>query len=467
MQHVLVLKGPTQEEAKRQLAEGERFCDLVEFRMDVLNEPLPTQKPVLLKSIHPLHDARFQPAWLDIDSATKTETLKKLALLAPNTKRLLSYHNFEETPKDLEKLFASIKTPFADGYKIACQATTSLDVLRLLEFAYRLQKRGEKITVVPMGEKGVPGRLVAGQMGSQFTYFAPQKEDRTAPGQLTLTQLFTYGLHKKKKQTTLFGLIGDPVDKSISHLTHNNLSKQVLYTKWCVSKEELFSFLEIAKRLPFQGWSVTAPHKQAVASLVKTREALVASNTLVKRGEDYEGYNTDGEGIAYLLRKTVQKENVAILGGGGAACGIGQALEKKGASVTYFTRKGTLRQNDKKSLQTTKQLANASFEGFTTVIQATSAPLSVPLSQGCHAIEINTFPKESPFLLEAKKRGCTYQFGFELFVEQAHQQFLLWNIPHTKEELYRLASCALAIDAEGSSIEQEVFMNKFLKNIKN
>jgi len=43
------------------------------------------------------------------------------------------------------------------------------------------------------------------------------------------------------------------------------------------------------------------------------------------------------------------------------------------------------------------------------------------------AMDIKTVPKETEFLKEAKERGCACVYGYEMFLNQAAGQFMIWG----------------------------------------
>src|SRR5437870_13517814 len=82
------------------------------------------------------------------------------------TKRIISYHNFQETPEDLNHLHARLSALNADVVKIATMAHSPHDNLRLMRLM--------RATRVPplafcMGEYVQPSRSIAGRCGAPVT----------------------------------------------------------------------------------------------------------------------------------------------------------------------------------------------------------------------------------------------------------------------------------------------------------
>lgn len=136
-----------------------------------------------------------------------------------------------------------------------------------------------------------------------------------------------------KGTTKLCGLVGNPVEHSISPLIHNNLSKlkdiDMVYTTFRVEDEDVDSAIKGAYSLGIVGLNVTVPHKQRVMeSLVAIdplAKAIGAVNTLVRDEKGFKGYNTDILGLERELMDeglSIKNKTCIILGAGGAARAI-------------------------------------------------------------------------------------------------------------------------------------------------
>ena len=102
-------------------------------------------------------------------------------------------------------------------------------------------------------------------------------------------------------KTRLLGLLGDPVQHTMSPLIHNTLSDILeineVYVPFHTHKEGLADAVKGAFELNILGMNATVPHKSEImASLVDIDEgaaAIGAINTLVRTANGYKGYNTD------------------------------------------------------------------------------------------------------------------------------------------------------------------------------
>ena len=131
-------------------------------------------------------------------------------------------------------------------------------------------------------------------------------------------------------KTRLLGLLGDPVEHTMSPLIHNSLSDILgineVYVPFHTQREGLASAVKGAYELNILGMNATVPHKNEVMdSLVDIDDgakAIGAVNTLVRVEGGYKGYNTDMLGLSRELDVygiDLAGQKTVILGAGGAA----------------------------------------------------------------------------------------------------------------------------------------------------
>lgn len=202
---------------------------------------------------------KLEPPFFDLEYDMREDFLSRVLKSYPKTQFVLSYHNFQETPADLESIYQAMSRYSAYTYKIAVFCRSTNDALRTLLFA----KKYPSVSAICMGEKGSFARVLGPVIGNRINYAA--LDAPIAPGQLCLDELISiYRYPKLKSDTALYGLIGDPVEQSQGHLYHNNALKDAVYVKMCVKPEELSEFFPLAKAIGFRGLSVTMPLKEKV-----------------------------------------------------------------------------------------------------------------------------------------------------------------------------------------------------------
>ncbi len=411
----------------RKKSQGGAFCGSEEERFAFVEELL-----------------ALRPAFFDLEYDTPHSFLEKVAEQFPETKILLSYHNFEKTP-DLEPLLLSMQSPCVYAYKIACHAEKTLDALRMLAFVRANTTAGKKMIGISLGEKGTLTRILAPIGGSILTY-APLND--VLPGQLTVSELcVTYHYHTLNFSSEIYALIGDPVENSCSHIAHNQRLREeninAVYVKIPLSKEELASCFPLLQSLPFKGISVTMPHKETVIPFLDRHETSGTVNTILFCNGKMIGHNTDGSGAldAIEAKAFVKNKRILLLGAGGTARAIAFEAKKRGAHLTIVNR--TLERAKKLAEQldcpyfSLADVSIACSKGYDILIHATSVGMApnvdaiilhpANLLSNKIVMDVVSHPKKTRLLQEAEQKGCTLVYGEELFARQAQGQFDFWN----------------------------------------
>ncbi len=128
------------------------------------------------------------------------------------TKRIISLHNFEFTPAELEDVHDRLARLDADIVKIATMANSFADTIRML----RLMEHAKVPTIaICMGDLGMVTRILSLRYGAPFTYAAMDSERKIAPGMIPWkTMRDLYRPETITDQTKLFGVVADPVAHS-------------------------------------------------------------------------------------------------------------------------------------------------------------------------------------------------------------------------------------------------------------
>lgn len=137
--------------------------------------------------------------------------------------------------------------------------------------------------------------------------------------------------------TRTCGLIGCPVEHTMSPAIHNTLARamgiNLVYVPFSVRQGQLRAAVEGALALNLLGCNVTVPYKSEVMAYLKELDPLAekigAVNTLVRTEGGFRGYNTDMPGLLRALEADGVKtagEKVLILGAGGVARAVAVML---------------------------------------------------------------------------------------------------------------------------------------------
>ena len=148
-------------------------------------------------------------------------------------------------------------------------------------------------------------------------------------------------------QTRLLGLLGNPVEHTLSPVIHNTLSeilqKNQVYVPFCVKEDSLEQAVRGAYELNLLGLNVTVPHKNQVMQYLQETDSVAeqigAVNTLVRMEQGYKGYNTDMPGLLRAIQSdgiSLRNQIVVILGAGGASKAVAYMCMQEQASEIYM-----------------------------------------------------------------------------------------------------------------------------------
>jgi shikimate dehydrogenase len=145
--------------------------------------------------------------------------------------------------------------------------------------------------------------------------------------------------------TRLVGLLGWPTVHSLSPRMHNAgfaaLGLDWAYVPLPTRAECLGDAVRGLAATGFAGANVTIPHKRAVFDLCDEVDDVAARagsvNTLVVSDGRVLGSSTDGDAVTSQL--DADGRDALVLGAGGAAHAVVEALERAGATVTVAQRR--------------------------------------------------------------------------------------------------------------------------------
>ena len=369
------------------------------------------------------------------------------------TKRIVSYHNFRETPSDLDSIVAQAREAHPDVIKFAVVAKSLGEASRVLEVAARSSETVPTIGIA-MGPLGVFTRILGRKYGAPFTYAGFNPERTFAPGMPLFDELWReYGYNRIDKNTEVYAVIGDPVAHSLSPAVHNaafrklNLNK--VYVPLLIPAGKLKTSLESLSWLDLKGLSVTIPHKEAILPLLKqvdgAVERLRACNTVVIKEGVWTGHNTDYHAAMSVLEEslggserdevsTLLDKHVVILGAGGVARTIAYGLSRRGAAVTLVNR------DDERSARVASEvgcrhtswaarastpcdiLINGTPVGMHPNVDDSVVPPAA-FRAGMVAFDTIYHPENTMFLKLARERECKTVSGVDMFIRQAALQF--------------------------------------------
>jgi shikimate dehydrogenase len=256
--------------------------------------------------------------------------------------------------------------------------------------------------------------------------------------------------------TRVAAVIGSPVHHSLSPALHNAAFAQLgldwVYVALHVEHGEAQRAVDAMRVLGLGGMSVTMPHKEAVALAVDELDpaaaALRSVNTVVPRSDGtLVGHSTDGAGfVASLLEEghAVAGRSVCVVGAGGAARSIVDALAREGAASIVVLNRTAATAEEAASLAgrvgrvaaSASEVRDADIVVNTTPVGMGGAgsPVSDPLPidpqllrAGQVVADIVYHPRRTALLAAASAAGAATVEGLGMLVHQAAIQQRLWH----------------------------------------
>jgi len=266
---------------------------------------------------------------------------------------------------------------------------------------------------------------------------------------------------KVSGKTGMCGLIGDPVEHSLSPVIQNAafeaLGLNYVYVAFTVRQNDLGNVILGVRGLGFRGLNVTMPHKidviQYLDKLDDTAKKIGSVNTIVNEEGNLIGYTTDGIGALNALRYKgvdLSGRKIVVLGAGGASRSVSFTLADEAEELVILNRtfqrakklvddisnllgdsakiragrlsNGTL----KKELEDADIVVNATSVGMNP--QNTETPVDRGLlHHGIVVFDLVYEPLETRLLREARRMGAETVDGLAMLVHQGAASFEIWT----------------------------------------
>jgi shikimate dehydrogenase len=262
-------------------------------------------------------------------------------------------------------------------------------------------------------------------------------------------------------KTKLLGVIGDPIEHSLSPVMHNAAIAQMgvdyIYLPFPIKTADLGVAIAAFAAIGVQGFSVTIPHKQAIISLLSDVSAIAkltgAVNTVWRTEQGWNGTNTDVEGFVaplQALNRDWSQTTPVILGHGGAARAVVVGCTQLGCSEIHIVGR-----NVQKLSQFQQSWVNAPLPITLNIHRWEELPELLPqadlvvnstpvgmypnveqspldaaamqlLRPSAIAYDLIYTPNPTQFLRQAKERGAVAIDGLEMLVQQGAAALKIW-----------------------------------------
>lgn len=265
--------------------------------------------------------------------------------------------------------------------------------------------------------------------------------------------------------TVLTGLLGSPVEHSISPMMHNEAFRQLeldyAYLAFDVGTDKLETAVEGLKALGVRGFNLTMPDKNLMCSLADELSPASAIggavNTIVNDNGKLTGYTTDGIGFMRSVKEDghdIIGKKMTLLGAGGAAAAILiQAALDGVAEISVFNIRDEFFKRAEDIIEKLKEKTDCNIRifdfsdsevlkreiaGSAILVNGTSVGMA-PNTERCIITDDSVFrkdlivfdviynPEETLLLKKAKAAGCAVSNGLNMLLYQGAASFELWT----------------------------------------
>ena len=435
-------------------------ADIVELRLDTVNDPSAAaalagrKTPVIITCRHRSQGGHFKGSederrailsdaltlgaeYVDLEWR---ESCASLMQQTGGRRVILSHHDFKGVPDDLEELSREMLSSGPEMVKLAVTAHSLSDTLRLRALG---ANTGVPVLLIAMGESGIASRVLAGWMGSAWTYAG----DGVAPGQVSQQRLQAeFGFRRISARTAIYGVLGKPIAHSVSPAMHNAsfraLDLDAVYLP--LAAADFADFKRFADAVQLSGASLTAPFKVDAFETADECDAVSrrirSVNTLRNEGGRWLGCNTDVAGFLSPLQSAMglTGTRATVLGAGGAARSVSVALASAGLRVTIAARRpeqatavAALTGADVSAWPphpaSWDLLVNATPVGTKPNADVSPLPVDYPFPSGKTVYDLVYNPPYTRLLEDADRARCRIIGGLEMLIAQAQGQFEWWT----------------------------------------
>lgn len=274
-------------------------------------------------------------------------------------------------------------------------------------------------------------------------------------------------------RTRLVGLVGHPLDHTLSPAIHNAafeaLGLNYAYVPIDIVPADFSEVIEALGRIGFVGYNVTMPFKEEILNhldeVASFAQIAGAVNAVQVRDSRLVGYNTDGRGLFAALERDAgfeaQGAEVVMIGAGGAAAAAVLSLALAGAKSIAIVnrtpdRAERLAERMAHRFRATAVTVASPLEDLeplmaraTLVVNATSVGMrgspGIPirtelLGPDQLVVDMVYDPPTTELLEAASAAGAKVMNGLPMLVYQAANAFEIWTESNAPVEIMRSAA---------------------------
>jgi 3-dehydroquinate dehydratase/shikimate dehydrogenase len=366
----------------------------------------------------------------------------------PGCQRVISYTNTDKMPADIDDIYQEMLAAKPDVIKLTVRARTPEEAWPLVQI---LGKAKVPTVVTGLGRPGVMLAILGRKIGAPWTSAALERGSEAFAGQPTISDLVEiYRYRDIAKSTRFFGVTGlgereflaaGLMNAAFAHLgtPHRVLPMQI---------GNLKLFRKVIDAVKIQGVSVEdafIDHVHEAATYDDSSRPPVQGADVMLPNEEggWTGSNTLGRWAAAALEEALRLREpekaepirgriVMMAGAGPLTRMLASQLKERGAALVFASKD----RNAAMRLSQTFGGRQIGWEGIYATIHdvlvvggeqregdESEEPTIHPgyLKQSMTVMDLTSIPRRSPFLREAKLRGCSIVEPGRLLAEQVRE----------------------------------------------
>jgi shikimate dehydrogenase len=208
-----------------------------------------------------------------------------------------------------------------------------------------------------------------------------------------------------------------------------------------------YTAADAIRKLNIQGATISMPLKEDILSYVDSYDKHVrkigALNVITNKNNELKGYNTDWLGALNVLKKhtCIEGKNIAIVGAGGVAKAIAYGLTKYNCKVFIFNRDllkakqlvhkfslshaGHLTETE--LIEKADIIINATPMGSNHLLRESFFWEHISIKKDHTILDVVISQSDTLLIDKAKKVGCNYSSGIDMYLSQAFYAFYLFT----------------------------------------
>ncbi|MBI3461732.1 MAG: type I 3-dehydroquinate dehydratase [Planctomycetes bacterium] len=359
-------------------------ADLLEIRLDhflkapeigeiIANQP----KPLLMSCRRPQDGGYWKGSEEDRQSLLRQCIISKADYVEieldvadqirkfPPSRRVISYTNLTETPRDIAQIYEEAQKKSPDVIKLTTMARTPEEAWPLVSL---VAKQTVPTVVAGLGKPGVMFIVLGKKLGAPWTHVALEKGMENFPGQATVRELETvYHYGAIDRSTRFIGVTGFSEADTLTVAMLNAALAQLELPARCLPLPMggVGAFRKVMDAVRLASVVVDAPHRgqilEAVTHPEEAAKEAESADVIVKQDEQWHGYNTLWRAAISELEsvmksksqteKPLQGRVVMIVGTNAVGRSVAYGVKRRGGTPIFASRDPQAAQRTAQSFQ--------------------------------------------------------------------------------------------------------------------